>query len=79
MIDAAADASFLAEQGKFADAISLYKIAVDQQPDNASLHEQLSQCLLETEQYAQAYAAALQACSLEPEVSQATANCCLRR
>ena len=71
MADVAANASSLAEQGKFADAVSLYKIAITKQPSRASLHEQLSQCLLETEQYAEAYAAAVQACSLEPEVSQA--------
>lgn len=73
MIDAAADASTLAEQGKFAEAVSLYKVAVKKQPDRASLHEQLSQCLLETEQYAEAYAAAVKACSLEPDVRQVTA------
>lgn len=72
MVDVAADASSLAEQGNFADAVSLYKIAVGKQPERASLHEQLSQCLLETQQYAEAYAAAVQACSLQPEVSQAT-------
>ena len=73
MVDAAADASTLAEQGKFAEAVSLYLVAVNKQPDRASLHEQLSQCLLETEQYAEAYAAAVQACSLEPNVGQVTA------
>ena len=72
MIDVAVDASSFAEQGEFADAVSLYQIAVSKQPERASLHEQLSQCLLETEQYAEAYAAAAQACSLEPEVSQTT-------
>ncbi|KAL3154376.1 hypothetical protein ABBQ32_013853 [Trebouxia sp. C0010 RCD-2024] len=66
MIDAAAGASSLAEAGNFQDAVSLYKVAVDQHPHKASLHEQLSQCLLETEQYTEAYAAAWQACSLEP-------------
>lgn len=71
-IDAAAGASLLAEQGNFRDAVSLYRVAVDEQPHRASLHEQLSQCLLETEQYAEAYAAALQACSLEPKVSGAS-------
>ena len=75
MVDVAVEASSFAEQGKFADAVLLYKVAVSKQPKKASLHEQLSQCLLETEQYAEAYAAAVQACSLEPEVSQAT---CLR-
>lgn len=73
MIDAAAGASSLAEAGNFQDAVSLYKVAVDQHPHKASLHEQLSQCLLETEQYTEAYAAAWQACSLEPTVSAATA------
>lgn len=72
MVEIAADASSLAEQGNFADAVSLYKIAISEQPETASLHEQLSQCLLETEQYAEAYAAAVQACLLEPEVSLAT-------
>lgn len=72
MIDAAAGASSLAEAGRFHDAVSLYKVAVDQYPYTASLHEQLSQCLLETEQYPEAYAAALQACSLEPKVSGAS-------
>ena len=73
MNDVAAGASSLAEAGKYDDAVSLYNIAIDQQPYTASLHEQLSQCLLETEQYTEAYAAALQACSLEPKVSGANA------
>ena len=74
MTNAASSASSLAEAGRFHEAVSLYKVAVDQQPYTASLHEQLSQCLLETEQYTEAYAAALQACSLEPKVSGASAT-----
>ena len=66
--DTAALASVLAQQGKFADAIRFYSIAIDKYSDKALLHEQLSQCLLETEQYDEAHAAALQAYSLEPAV-----------
>ena len=73
MNDVATGASSLAEAGKFDGAVLLYKVAIDQQPYTASLHEQLSQCLLETEEYTEAYAAALQACSLEPKVSGASA------
>lgn len=68
--DIAAHASVLAQQGKFVDAIRWYRTALDKHPDTASTHEQLSQCLLETQQYNEAYAAALQACSLEPAVRQ---------
>ena len=63
-----AEAASLAEQGRFTEAINLYRLASHQQPKNASLLEQLSQCLLETDQYQEAYAAALQAYTLVPAV-----------
>lgn len=61
--------TWLAEHGNFLAAISMYKTAIEQRPDSAALHEQLSQCLLETGQYQDAYQAASQAYSLAPQVT----------
>ncbi len=65
-------AALLAEQGKYAAAICRYKIAIAERPDCATLFEQLAQCLLETEQYPEAYQAASEALTLAPQASQHT-------
>jgi len=65
-------AALLAEQGEFAAAICRYKVAIAERPDCATLFEQLAQCLLETEQYPEAYQAASEALNLAPQASQHT-------
>ncbi|KAL0031800.1 hypothetical protein WJX79_008088 [Trebouxia sp. C0005] len=60
-------AALLAEQGEFAAAICRYKLAIAERPDCAILFEQLAQCLLETEQYPEAYQAASEALTLAPQ------------
>lgn len=65
-------AALLAEQGEFAAAICRYKLAIAERPDCAILFEQLAQCLLETEQYPEAYQAASEALTLAPQASQHT-------
>ncbi len=57
-----------AEQGNFAAAVDQYKAALQLQPHDGTLYEQLAQCLLETEQYHDAYQAASVACYRAPQV-----------
>ncbi|KAL0056054.1 hypothetical protein WJX82_007240 [Trebouxia sp. C0006] len=64
-------AALLAEQGEFAAAICRYKVTIAERPDCAKLFEQLAQCLLETEQYPEAYQAASEALNLAPQWPEA--------
>lgn len=61
-------ASKLAEQGSFQLAIAKYSAAIQDCPTSSRLYEQLAQCLMETEQYTEAYSAAAQAVSYSPQV-----------
>lgn len=62
------EASKLAEQGSFHMAIDKYSAAIRLCPDKGKLYEQLAQCLMETEQYPEAYSAAAQAVRRLPQV-----------
>jgi len=57
-----------AEAGHYAAAVQHFAAALLDQPENAELHEQQAQCLLELEQYDAAAAAAERATELRPSV-----------
>lgn len=62
-----------AEAGHYAAAVQHFAAALLDQPDNAELHEQQAQCLMELEQYDAAAAASERATELRPSVRLAWA------
>lgn len=58
-----------AEAGNFFAAAASFRLALQLDRSSAALHEQLAQCLMETEQHEAALEAAEAATSLQPDVS----------
>lgn len=57
-----------AEAGDFQAAVPAFRKAIDAQPVNAALHEQLAQCLAELGEYEAAIEAASACVGLDPKV-----------
>jgi len=66
--DLEGEAASKAEEGAFAEAITLFQQAVEQYPQLARIHESLAQCLNEVGDCQGARSAASRATALEPEV-----------
>jgi Flp pilus assembly protein TadD len=58
-----------AEAGAFHAAVASFRLALQLDPSDAVLHEQLAQCLMELEQHEAALRAAETATALQPDVS----------
>lgn len=67
----AAKAVQAAEAGNFSAAAAHFAAAIEQSPDDAALHEQHAQCLMELEQYQAALLSAEKATNLNAEVQKA--------
>lgn len=58
-----------AESGDFVTAVQLFTDAISVSPQDATIHEQQAQCLIELGEYVSAREAAQEAIRLEPSVS----------
>ena len=75
-LEGVALAAAKAEEGKLAEAISLFRQAIRQGQQPAAVHESLAQCLNEVGDYEDARLAASKATELEPEVCAANSFEC---
>ncbi|MCP3916363.1 MAG: tetratricopeptide repeat protein [bacterium] len=61
----------LYEDGRYEEAVSMYKVAVSKEPDNAHAHDLHGEALMETGRYEEALAALDRAVELDPEDAHA--------